>query len=61
MSHFYTSDQRNTEGYIRKPCIPHHRDASKCILVHIEMYPRKVVALQKKGQATTIKANIALV
>jgi len=32
---------------IHKPCIPYHRDTSKCTLVYIEMYPGKVVALQK--------------
>ena len=32
---------------IHKPCIPHHRDTSQCTPVYIEMYPGKVVALQK--------------
>jgi len=32
---------------IHEPCIPHHRDTSKCTPVYIEMYPGKVVALQK--------------
>jgi len=40
-------------------CIPQHREISKFTLVYIEMYPRKVVALIK-GQATFIKARIAL-
>jgi len=44
---------------IHKPCIPHHRDTSKCTPVYIQMYPGKVVALLKK-QATFIKARIAL-
>ena len=44
---------------IHKPCIPHHRDTSKFAPVYTEMYPEKVVALQK-GQATIIKARIAL-
>ena len=41
------------------PCIPQHRETSKCTLVYIEMYPRKVVALLKE-QATFIKASMAL-
>ena len=32
---------------MHKPCIPHHRDTSKCTPMYIEMYPGKVVALQK--------------
>ena len=35
------------------------RETSKCTLVYIEMYPRKVVSLLKE-QATFIKARIAL-
>ena len=41
------------------PCIPQHRETSKCTPVYIEMYPGKVVALLKE-QATFIKTRIAL-
>ena len=41
------------------PCIPLHRETSKCTLVYIEMYPGKVVVLLKE-QATIIKASMAL-
>ena len=44
---------------IHLPCIPQHRETSKCKLVYIEMYPRKVVVFPKK-QATFIKARVAL-
>ena len=44
---------------IHLSCIPQHRETSKCTLVYIEMYPRKVVALLKE-QATFIKASMAL-
>ena len=44
---------------IHLPCIPQHRETSKCTLVCIEMYPGKVVALLKE-QATFIKASMAL-
>jgi len=32
---------------IHKPCIPHNRDAFKCMLVYIGMHPGEVVAAQK--------------
>ena len=44
---------------IHLPCIPQHRETSKCTPVYIEMYPGKVVALLKE-QATFIKASMAL-
>jgi len=44
---------------VQLPCIPKHRETSKCTPVYIEMYHKKVVALLKE-QATFIKANIAV-
>ena len=35
-------------GYICHVRIPQHRETSKCTPVHIEMYPKKVVALLKE-------------
>ena len=58
----FISSQQYGKGIfqrIHKPCIPHHRDTSKFALLYIEIYPKKVVALQK-DQATIIKARIAL-
>jgi len=42
---------------IHKPCIPHHRDTFKCTLVYIEMYPGKVVALQKSKPLSSKQAK----
>jgi len=42
---------------IHKPCIPHHRDTFKCTPVYIEMYPGKVVALQKSKPLSSKQAK----
>ena len=44
---------------IHKPCIPHRRDTSKCTLLYIENVSRES-GCTSKGQATIIKARIAL-
>ena len=44
---------------IHLPCIPQHRETSKCVPVYTEMYLGKIVVLLKE-QATFTKARVAL-
>jgi len=54
-----TLSNLRSKGFQRThlPCIPQHRETSKCTLVYIEMHPGKVVALPKE-QATFIKHEL---
>jgi len=43
LSHLRSKEFQRTHN----PFIPHHRDTCKCTPVYVEMYPGKVVAVQK--------------